>query len=232
MKLIEIELPKSYTFFDNQTGHIIGPTEDMLEFAKEADSYCIRQHGAGFFSMVTPYSDMEVLEVKTRITVHNWYLHTQWAFPIKVKNVYVTDERGNVIDFAKEWQLNRARIKYPYKWKSQHYLLREERDDAIRANLVIKKHNKDKIKAAYNTKVYHSNYDDRKGYYCTTRSIARVKTQAEHRKIAGVEKEDFEPEFRGKRRNLPNAWDDKKVGIFYNYKSWKHNSKRRKQWKE
>lgn len=56
----------------------------------------------------------------------------------------------------------------------------------------------------------------------------RVQTTSEHRAICAVLKEYGEPEFRGRRRNVPNAWDD--VGISWS-RSWKKQSKRKKQYK-
>lgn len=64
----------------------------------------------------------------------------------------------------------------------------------------------------------------RRGRSCY-RSIG---THPELRAAAGVVKEEGEPEFRGRRRNVPNAWDDIKVS---NHRSWKECTKRRKQYK-
>lgn len=56
----------------------------------------------------------------------------------------------------------------------------------------------------------------------------RVKTTAEFRATCSVLKEEGEPEFRGRRRNVPSAWDD--IGISWS-RSWKKQSKRKKQYK-
>ncbi len=55
-----------------------------------------------------------------------------------------------------------------------------------------------------------------------------IRTTAERRASAGVVKEEGEPEFRGRRRNVPNTWDD--ICKQY-YRSWKECTKRRKQYK-
>lgn len=55
-----------------------------------------------------------------------------------------------------------------------------------------------------------------------------ISTTPERRACAGVVKEEGEPEFRGRRRNVPNTWDD--VCKNY-YRSWKECTKRRKQYK-
>lgn len=55
-----------------------------------------------------------------------------------------------------------------------------------------------------------------------------ISTTPELRACSGVLKEEGEPEFRGRRRNVPNTWDD----ICKNYhRSWKECTKRRKQYK-
>lgn len=55
-----------------------------------------------------------------------------------------------------------------------------------------------------------------------------ISTTPELRAVAGVVKEDGEPEFRGNRRNVPNTWDDFCKSY---YRSWKQCTKRRKQYK-
>lgn len=59
----------------------------------------------------------------------------------------------------------------------------------------------------------------------------RPRTTQERRWASAWDDEDFMPPVRGKRRshNLPNAWDDV---YSHNQKSWKKQSKRRRQWKE
>jgi len=56
----------------------------------------------------------------------------------------------------------------------------------------------------------------------------RMETMAERRAIAGVVKEDGEPEFRGRRRNVPQPWDDI---IARRSLSWKDCTKRKRQHK-
>jgi hypothetical protein len=63
-----------------------------------------------------------------------------------------------------------------------------------------------------------------------------IRTANEYRQNAAHVAE-YEPEYgalvRGSRRgyNLPSAWDDKPNSVWHSRKSWKHNSKRRHQWK-
>lgn len=58
--------------------------------------------------------------------------------------------------------------------------------------------------------------------------LRNIKTTAERRMAKSVVKEDGEPDFRGKRRNIPNAWDDI-VSDSYRIRSWKYYRKTR--WK-
>lgn len=56
----------------------------------------------------------------------------------------------------------------------------------------------------------------------------KMETIAERRAVAGVLKEEGEPEFRGRRRNIPNPWDDIMARRSL---SWKDCTKRKRQHK-
>lgn len=56
----------------------------------------------------------------------------------------------------------------------------------------------------------------------------KMETMAERRAVAAVIKEEGEPEFRGRRRNLPNPWDDIHARRSL---SWKDCTKRKRQHK-
>lgn len=56
----------------------------------------------------------------------------------------------------------------------------------------------------------------------------KMETMAERRAVAAVLKEEGEPEFRGRRRNLPNPWDDIMARRSL---SWKDCTKRKRQHK-
>lgn len=62
----------------------------------------------------------------------------------------------------------------------------------------------------------------------TTTYERKMKTFAERKAIAGVEKDDGEPEFRGRRRAIPNPWDDICTRKSL---SWKNCTKRKRQHK-
>jgi hypothetical protein len=61
-----------------------------------------------------------------------------------------------------------------------------------------------------------------------------IKTTNERRQNELHQKEYGEYIVRGKRKNkaLPSSWDDRVASAFDTHKSWKHNSKRKHQWKE
>lgn len=80
---------------------------------------------------------------------------------------------------------------------------------------------------------YHYTYDD---YYAVGYS-RRMRTTQERRSAEGL-RTDEDARFynllaRGARnyRNLPNAWDDERIAAREYRKSWKHNSRRSRQWK-
>jgi hypothetical protein len=62
----------------------------------------------------------------------------------------------------------------------------------------------------------------------TTTYDRKMETIAERRAVAAVVKEEGEPEFRGRRRNLPNPWDDIMARRSL---SWKDCTKRKRQHK-
>lgn len=56
------------------------------------------------------------------------------------------------------------------------------------------------------------------------------KTQRERRILGGIIDDYGWSMVRGKRRNLPSNWDDRSCSLNKTETSWKHNSKRKKQW--
>ena len=91
----------------------------------------------------------------------------------------------------------------------------------------------------------HAHYDPI-GYYATgldwaeepftwnIRCHRRLQTNNERRQsFLTTDETDYGIRIRGRRqgRTLPNSWDDYVISEWYSRKSWKHNSKRKKQWK-
>lgn len=96
--------------------------------------------------------------------------------------------------------------------------------------MVIVKGSGDKIKSnserLADTKAEDTEYSRRVwGYFRTP------KTAQERRKNVGHIDEYGESFVRGRRRNLPDAWDDIANSRMDTERSWKHHSKRKKQWK-
>ena len=122
----------------------------------------------------------------------------------------------------------------PYKsyWDKQSHKDWERRKQLHGSRTVRKKGSGDKIKRVWASEPYtdvngDADFNQLSGYH------RRLMTTQE-RRYAIAHADEYGPEFiRGKRNahGLPNAWDDYSNGIWDRRKSWKHHSKRRKQWK-
>jgi hypothetical protein len=123
-----------------------------------------------------------------------------------------------------------------------HTDYRRKYDKYERANdLVRKKNNVKKIKkdwaSAYNDPSYGWNGEFHEGYYtgCSNMSCHRMgHTHNEARSIEDIlieYGEEFPNIVRGRRRAIPTGWSrERAVAAYGTAKSWKHHSKRRKQW--
>jgi hypothetical protein len=93
--------------------------------------------------------------------------------------------------------------------------------------------NKNKIKASYSTKQTIDNNGRERyvNYICYY--FRRVTTLNELKKTVGHFNEYGDSITRGKRSpsNIPDSWDDYTINVWKQQKSWKHNSKRKRQWK-
>lgn len=70
------------------------------------------------------------------------------------------------------------------------------------------------------------------GYDTVARKYYRNPSTIQERRINESHIEEYGEEFvRGRRRILPSSWDDISVSLWKTEDSWKHHSKRRKQWK-
>lgn len=109
--------------------------------------------------------------------------------------------------------------------------------DRVKRNRFLKnirrKRNIDKVKETYSFEVDHSvrfpNTVCFKNKVCS--SFKKIKTFQELKLNCGHVIEYGYAMVRGRRRKLPTAWDDIPCQVWKQKKSWKHNSKRRKQWK-
>lgn len=122
-----------------------------------------------------------------------------------------------------------------FYYKKYYFRYDDKKYDTIRKNLNINKINVRKIKRKYSSKLKYWNHSFDFSYEIGSEFsyYSKIRTLSETRNNYGIF-DDYKNEFpnlvRPKRKNLPSAWDDKPNGIFSLYKSWKHNSKRRKQW--
>lgn len=92
-----------------------------------------------------------------------------------------------------------------------------------------KKHNTNKIKTSHKL-VRNNTY--RCGYRSPMRTLRKMKTHAERKWNVGHETDHGEYNLVRRRRfGLRSSYDDVLVGALDAQKSWKHHSKRRKQWK-
>lgn len=116
---------------------------------------------------------------------------------------------------------------YVSKWE-----LKQARRDMLEARRLWTASNPDKLKYDWSVKETtnsrgETSYDTHCGYY------RRIRT-AQARRMAVAHCEEYGNEMvRGKRRhrNLLTSWDDISSSMWYAKESWKHHSKRAKQWR-
>lgn len=151
---------------------------------------------------------------------------------INKENVYVIIE----IESNRILEIEEIKEKYNFQYYSylEYYAARNEYYERMAQRLIRYKNNSSKIKKNY--AAGQTSYSKELPSYdpCFAMSyFAKIRTANERRILEGV-KAEYDREYyglvRGKRSLLPTAWDDKKISARYTYKSWKHNSKRRKQW--
>lgn len=121
-----------------------------------------------------------------------------------------------------------------YVYRNNGWEARNKKRNAIEVGLLKRKGDGNKIKSDWAYRESWSNYSQEVDY--TNDSFGyfrRISTTAEHRANAGCDADYGQGFVRGARRghNLPNSWDDVSCGAYGLKACWKHNSKRRKQWK-
>lgn len=234
-KLKETEVkPTVYTVYDKNIDAVVGIYTDKDVLLTDVRAYCLKNYGNRFpFSKL--YQDTKQkfpVIVEENIYHYNfqgphWYSNTKTeTIRHRCEGLYITDDLGDIVeDFKSD-----APRKYSYD--NPDYISNRARREQIESRLVSKKGNPNKIKPSYTFEADWSDYSQEMTYVnARIGYFQRITTYQIHRLVANVLKEEGEPEFRGKVRNTPNSWDDKSNGIYDTYKSWKHNSKRRKQWK-
>lgn len=142
----------------------------------------------------------------------------------------ILTEFGDVVSEAEIKSARRQKYVYkPARWGNLDW---EQECYNRDSRLVYKKGSNRKIKATYRKVLggfgvwgRHFGFEVG-GYYRPVRSHSEMKYACAHAQEYGDEM------VRAKRRykNLPNSYDDYKSDVWDTQKSWKHNSKRRKQW--
>jgi len=229
-KLEPTEIKEFYTLVDNNKGRVIGDFDSLYGLEKFGEAYCRRMHHVHFKDIYYFSKTRTEFRVQTHLFLENGKEAFWWGWT-RLYNLYVTDSRGNLIDAFPNrkkpvWHWTRVRM-----WENNNYReWHEKRQQLILSQLAYRKDNINKTKPAYRG-VLRSTWGDEPDYTLDGSYFRSVKTLQERRLAVNVLKEEGEPEFRGRRRILPSSYDDVDKGVWDTHKSWKHNSKRRKQWK-
>lgn len=215
-KICDVEPFKfTYSILERVTMDHYGPFNDFEEIINFIRKY--------FGTMLIKF-DTEISKIKTKLIDGKRYYDNKYTCSVSHHYfVIVCVESGEIIDPKLLPRLHEYR---PYV--GRYYNKRDE-------DLLLRKNNIKKIKQTYRSGYYYSEYRD-EGYYIVgtiLSSFRRIKTKSERSKNECILKEyrnEYHNLVRGKRRKLPNNYDDIHLGVYDQYKSWKHNSKRRKQW--
>lgn len=218
--MLQTEKEEHYTVYDHNNGQFFD-FDDLDEMFGTMGHYCWSKYGGNFGSMAVPSFDFQI--VQTRPDNYCWDL----TAPTKAKSLYVVDSDGHFVDIKK------IPPRYYFKtYDDPHRKFIYARNELIESNLVIKRDNVHKVKKTHARKLKFRGWIQEFDYSRVVRGHYRhIHTVANRRKIEGVIKDEGEPVFRGKQRNLPTYWDEISLSVHKSFKSWKHNSKRRKQWK-
>lgn len=237
---VETEVKKiNYRVVDKNNGQIITIVDDLHGIDVLVNTYAKKNYGINRTyhspNLLENDRNLKKLEFKRLIRTEvdynvevtgerHWY--TTRPYPRRREiyefvycfGFYIETELGDLIDTK---NIPRSR----YSRKNREY--EEKLDEKISFNLIKRNNNVNRIKDSYQTAYSHYS-----GYAYPLHSGNRtIKTFQSLKYCENVCVEDGEPEFRGKRKNLPHSWDDIQNDIYSTRKSWKHNSKRRKQWK-
>lgn len=233
-KLHNTDIKEFYTVVDNNNGHSMD-FEDINDLVWYANTYCRQNHDVNFSEVVT-------LTKKSILVTAKWFEYfnpeyTDWkssySWKMKtIRNFYVMDSCGDLVDLSPkkiDWVAY-----HKNRRQNQHRTHTENINDMIRASLTPCGENVNQIKSSYVTYERFYNYCNEYAHsFHKLKHHRAVRTIAARRSAANVIVDEDEPKFRASRSgyNLPSSYDDVSVGVYYNFKSWKHNSKRRKQWK-
>ncbi len=169
---------------------------------------------------------------------HGWVTHIEhksrwskyvWMKPVvrsDVRPIIIYDNLGNIITANELFQHKPEAPSYkPWKNRDQWYHHRELTD----RNLCKRKGDGKKIKSDWATVETIDNFGE-VDYDCGHAYFRTVNTKNEQTQNTAHVEEYGQEIVRGRRRNLVSSWDDISSGYWGCRRSWKHNSKRRKQW--
>lgn len=198
--------------------------------------HAVNLHEITFYDLIAEDAKKKPHDWKTYLPEKNKYFWERRKYIVKQDSrSFLVRRRDGSIVSVKEI-INAPKFKpapYISKWDSEAYKEREKREQHCLSKRVHKKNNVNKIKGAVSAEVDHEDGTYREGYYNYHR---RIKTNQERRINVGHDNE-YRDEFKfgrsaRKGHNLPSSWDDLSVSTWSSRKSWKTNSKRRKQWKQ
>jgi hypothetical protein len=231
----------TYNAIDKRDGHIIGCYDDIDNLIEEVETYCVSHRGYRFGILYQSHNKADTVAIKSysdKPIDYNipdpkpryWYApySNYETIYTNVEGVYVVDNLGNIIRDI--W----SRQKRSNYCGRRSWMEREAQEARVRKGLVRYKNNVNKIKDTYSYYLDYENYYGEYSYHSSD-SIGchrGIHTNSTLKKLTGFVKEDGEPEPRGKQRCLPTTYDDVQCSVYHQHKSWKHNSKRRKQWKD
>lgn len=219
-KMWEVESFRyAYLMLNRITMETYGPFKDL----EDTVAYIKKYIGVDRFIIDSSRSKLSTIIIDGQYYYNNQYHYNNSYFgPVRYWHLaIICKETGELVD-----------------WKTLSKLFaRRKRGDktCTDVNLILRKNNIKKIKQTYRSG-YHYYPFINKGYYIPgiiLSSFRKIKTKSERSKNASILKEyrnEYLNLIRSKRANLPNSYDDIHLGVYDQYKSWKHNSKRRKQW--
>jgi hypothetical protein len=237
MKLYNTDLPHYYIAIDNNNGRTLGEYETVRDLYYAVDKYTIKHYSAKFKEMFV--MSVDSVDVTPRLSIWAGFITQYVQFGdahTTRKNIYVLDSQDRLVDIIRLLELEEKQryAEWQKRNTNPHREYKEKLEDIVGNSLASRKHNVNKIKASYKQKSHYSNYSG-ETYWDFADECRWVypRTTGAIRAALSVEKEEGEPEFRAARNrwHLPTSWDDKCSRRHYQKSSWKHNSKRRKQWK-
>lgn len=207
----------SYRVFSTSTSKIVAEFEHLTDAIEFIRHNVTRSYGPR-------------LQADGPITVYCPPWHEKYPSPTYVpppENWLLTDEFGDEVS-TDNWLHDRLLERYAYREKLRK--IRSKKYDEFKVSLWGTKASPRKIKRNCQT-FPDVDYSGKPCYTNHIRGYHRYpKTQRERRLLDGIINEYGEALVRGERRNLPTNWDDRVCTLGHAEPSWKHNSKRKKQW--